>query len=178
MTIIEQQTEQWRVLSRFLVEESDAPRHGLGQALTGQAAQNLGLVWHSLTQLAQSLHSGQSVDASTKSHFQNTMKILENTKQYLDEVSQGQQAAKQGEHIGNEIESATNTDSLSDLTLREQEVFQLLVDGDANSEICRKLIVSESTVRTYRMRIMQKLNVDSFAGLVKFAVKHNLTSLD
>ncbi|MEM7533622.1 MAG: response regulator transcription factor [Chloroflexota bacterium] len=174
MTIIEQQTEQWRILSRFLLEESDTPRHGLGQALTAQAAQNLGLVLHSLTQIAQSLHNGQSVEPSTKSHFQNTMGILEKTKNYLDEISQAGTASK----TGNEANSVTSAAVLSELTVREQEVLQLLVDGESNSEICRKLIVSESTVRTYRMRIMQKLDVDSFAGLVKFAVKHNLTSLD
>ena len=102
------------------------------------------------------------------------MSILEKTKQYLDEISQVASASK----TGNEIDSMTSAAVLSELTVREKEVLQLLVDGESNSEICRKLIVSESTVRTYRMRIMQKLDVDSFAGLVKFAVKHQLTSLD
>ncbi|MEM7535835.1 MAG: LuxR C-terminal-related transcriptional regulator [Chloroflexota bacterium] len=177
-TIIEQQTEQWRILSRLLIEKADIAPQGYGLVLLEQASQNLAMVLQAFEQIAQSLEQGQAIQASTEAHFQNTMKILANTKQYLEQISQAESQLADTSLPQSESQSDDSSNILSALTPREQEVFRLLVSGASNSEICNTLTVSESTVRTYRMRIMQKLDVDSFAGLVKFAVKYNLTTLD
>lgn len=67
---------------------------------------------------------------------------------------------------------------IAQLTVREREVLQLVVEGHSSSEIAERLNISTKTVETYRSRIMQKLNLSDLASLVKFAIQHGLTSLD
>jgi len=61
--------------------------------------------------------------------------------------------------------------SLSD---REYEVFGLLVNGDTVSDIAVRLHLSGKTVSTHKARILEKMGVDSVAGLVRYAMAHNL----
>jgi DNA-binding NarL/FixJ family response regulator len=63
------------------------------------------------------------------------------------------------------------------LSSREREVLQLVVEGKSSAEIARTLSLSAKTVETYRSRIMEKLNIGNIPGLVKFAIKHGLTTL-
>ena len=65
-------------------------------------------------------------------------------------------------------------DSLALLSKREYEVFTLLVDGMRPRDIAKSLAISPKTVDTYRANIMRKLEIDSIAGLVKFAIQRNL----
>ena len=70
------------------------------------------------------------------------------------------------------------TDSLESLSLRENEILCLVVEGKTSSEIGNSLHLSPKTVESYRSRMMQKLGVSDLPGLVKFAIKHGLISLD
>lgn len=62
------------------------------------------------------------------------------------------------------------------LAPREREVLQLLSEGKSTKEIAAGLHVSIKTVEWYRREIMTKLNIDTVAGLVKFAIREGLTS--
>ncbi len=53
------------------------------------------------------------------------------------------------------------------LSMREYDVLIPIISGMLNKEIAHKLGVSESTVKTHRAHIMQKMAVDSFAELVR-----------
>jgi DNA-binding NarL/FixJ family response regulator len=63
-------------------------------------------------------------------------------------------------------------ETLSD---REFQVFRLLVDGRTVSEIAEQLHLSAKTVSTHKARLMEKLQVDSNADLVRYAVKNRLS---
>jgi DNA-binding NarL/FixJ family response regulator len=67
---------------------------------------------------------------------------------------------------------------LAALSDREREVFHLVVEGQSSAEIGEILCLSPKTIETYRSRLMHKLGVDDFLGLVKFAARHKLISLD
>lgn len=69
-------------------------------------------------------------------------------------------------------------DSLMTLTTREREVLQLLVEGHAPRDIADMLYISAKTVAVHRNNIMEKLNVDNFSDLVKYAIRKGLISLD
>lgn len=75
-------------------------------------------------------------------------------------------------------ETALDQGPLDPLSPREREIFQLVVEGKSNPQIAEILVLSPKTVETYRSRMMQKLAVDDLASLVKFAIRHGLTSLD
>jgi two-component system response regulator NreC len=63
------------------------------------------------------------------------------------------------------------------LTPREREVIQLIAEGYTNLQIAQALHISVKTVETHRQHIMDKLNIHDIAGLVKYAIRHGLTSL-
>jgi len=63
------------------------------------------------------------------------------------------------------------------LSAREREVLQLLAEGLRTKEISQKLVLSVKTVETHRKKIMEKLGIQSIAGLTRYAVKEGLVSL-
>jgi DNA-binding NarL/FixJ family response regulator len=62
------------------------------------------------------------------------------------------------------------TDPLGKLSSRERQILQLVAAGKSTADIAHTLFLSPKTVDTYRSRLMQKLDIDSLAGLVKFAI--------
>ena len=64
------------------------------------------------------------------------------------------------------------------LTPREREVLQMLAEGQTTKQIAFSLGVSGKTIETFRQQIMSKLNIKTIAGLVKFAIREGLTSLE
>jgi DNA-binding NarL/FixJ family response regulator len=73
-----------------------------------------------------------------------------------------------------ELEQARNN-PLVKLTTREYEVLQLITQGKTNAEIANLMVVSRSTISTYRWRIMQKLEVESAPELIRLALELGLT---
>jgi DNA-binding NarL/FixJ family response regulator len=70
-----------------------------------------------------------------------------------------------------------STDPLQSLSLRERQVFSLLIEGLRAKEVAARLDLSPKTVDTYRASLMRKLDIHDVAGLVKYAIRRNLTSL-
>lgn len=60
------------------------------------------------------------------------------------------------------------------LSDREFDVFKLLASGKSISEIAFQLLLSATTVSTYRSRIMEKMNMANNAGLTRYALENNL----
>jgi DNA-binding NarL/FixJ family response regulator len=60
------------------------------------------------------------------------------------------------------------------LTKRELEVVTQIAQGSTYREIAEVLGISEKTVATYRERASEKLGVRSRAGLVRWALEHDL----
>jgi FixJ family two-component response regulator len=55
------------------------------------------------------------------------------------------------------------------LTSREREVMALVVQGLLNKQIAGELGTSEATVKLHRGRVMQKMQADSLADLIRMA---------
>lgn len=60
------------------------------------------------------------------------------------------------------------------LSVREKEIIKLIVEGKSSYEIADILFRSIHTINTHRKNIIHKLEVNSLAGLIKFAVAFNL----
>jgi len=56
------------------------------------------------------------------------------------------------------------------LTPRERQVLDLVVSGNTNKGVARKLRISERTVEIHRARLMDKMQANSLAELVKMAI--------
>jgi two-component system, NarL family, response regulator NreC len=60
------------------------------------------------------------------------------------------------------------------LSHRELEVLKLVANGYTSAEIGEHLFLSPKTIDTYRRRIMSKLDLDTRADLVDYALKHGI----
>ena len=56
------------------------------------------------------------------------------------------------------------------LTSREQEVLQLVAEGQLNKQIAGTLSISVKTVEKHRQQLMNKLKIHDIAGLTRYAV--------
>ncbi|MEJ0006961.1 MAG: response regulator transcription factor [Steroidobacteraceae bacterium] len=66
---------------------------------------------------------------------------------------------------------------IESLSPREREVLHLTVTGASSAEIGARLSLSSKTIDTYRSRVMGKLGVTDLAGLIRFAVAHEMAPL-
>ncbi len=64
------------------------------------------------------------------------------------------------------------TKTLEELTVREKEVLQHILSGEANREIAAALFISESTVKTHARNIFSKYDVGSRAELISTLLKN------
>ena len=62
----------------------------------------------------------------------------------------------------------------SDLTAREREVLQLLVQGKTNPEIAKALFISHKTASKHVTSILAKLGVETRTAAATFAVRNGL----
>jgi len=70
-------------------------------------------------------------------------------------------------------ENHAQFESLSD---REAEVFKLVALGYRNKEIAEMAHISVKTVETYKARLMTKLDINSRAALVRYALEMGILS--
>jgi DNA-binding NarL/FixJ family response regulator len=62
------------------------------------------------------------------------------------------------------------------LSPRELQILELIAGGMALGDIADRLHLSPKTVSTHKMRLMHKLGLDNNADLLKYAVRHGITT--
>jgi two-component system, LuxR family, response regulator FixJ len=82
--------------------------------------------------------------------------------------------AQSFEHL--DLQRAQNAQSVLDarfarLTPRQIEIFDLVADGFTSHAIAAKLNISVRTVDSYRAEVMEKMQAESVAGLVRQAIR-------
>ena len=73
-------------------------------------------------------------------------------------------------------ENTSVVNPFDELSGRERQVMQLIVEGKTSAEAAEVLNLSISTVNTYRSRLMRKLEVKDIPGLVRSAIDNGLIS--
>jgi len=64
-----------------------------------------------------------------------------------------------------------------DLTEREMEVLNLVVQGQSNQQIAEALVISLATVKAHISSILSKLQVSSRSEASAYAIKHKIVAL-
>jgi DNA-binding NarL/FixJ family response regulator len=70
------------------------------------------------------------------------------------------------------------TRSLSLLTPRQREILRRIVLGQTTKSIARSLGISAKTVESHRSQLMKRLGIHDVAGLVRYAIRVGLATLD
>jgi FixJ family two-component response regulator len=73
--------------------------------------------------------------------------------------------------LAREMEMQTLRNRYASLTRRERQVLALVVSGLLNKQVAGELGISEITVKAHRGRVMQKMQAQSLADLVKIATR-------
>jgi DNA-binding NarL/FixJ family response regulator len=68
--------------------------------------------------------------------------------------------------------------SMDALTARQREILQMIAEGKSTKEIAYQLNISIKTAETHRAALMQRLDIHDIAGLVLYAVREGLISVD
>jgi NarL family two-component system response regulator LiaR len=64
-----------------------------------------------------------------------------------------------------------------DLTDRERQVLNLVVQGQSNQQIADALVITLATVKAHISNILSKFEVSSRAEAIAYAIKHKIVSL-
>ncbi len=60
------------------------------------------------------------------------------------------------------------------LSAREREIVQLIAEGKSNKEVAEALGISVRTAETHRASVLRKLNLNSVADLVRYAIRNKI----
>jgi DNA-binding NarL/FixJ family response regulator len=82
------------------------------------------------------------------------------------------------EVTGTALQELRRTERPESLTARERDVLRVLARGLSTKEIASELGLTPKTVSWYREQIMEKLEIRNIPGLVKYALRQHLTTLD
>lgn len=78
------------------------------------------------------------------------------------------------EKLANSFSADSTLNPHETLSDREFDVMKLLANGKSVSEIAEMLLLSVTTVSTYRARVMVKMNMKSNSDLTRYAIENNL----
>jgi len=95
--------------------------------------------------------------------------LLNAVQEALSRDSKNREVMDERESIMQRIES---------LTPREHEILTYVITGMLNKQIAYHLKISEKTVKVHRGRVMEKMDVDSVAQLVRLADKVGVQPAD
>jgi DNA-binding NarL/FixJ family response regulator len=70
------------------------------------------------------------------------------------------------------------TEEAQQLTQRQREILQLLVEGNSAKEIANLLNISPRTVEFHKYNMMSKLELKSLSALIQYAIKHGFASVE
>jgi DNA-binding NarL/FixJ family response regulator len=73
---------------------------------------------------------------------------------------------------------ATKTDLLATLSRRQVEVLRLIAEGLTTKQTAQALEISVKTVESHRAQLMERVDIHDVAGLVRYAIKMGLVSLE
>ena len=70
------------------------------------------------------------------------------------------------------------TEEAQQLTQRQREILQLLVEGNSAKEVANLLNISPRTVEFHKYSMMSKLKLKSVSALIQYAIKHGFVSVE
>ena len=114
---------------------------------------------------------GYVLKESAGSEVVNAVRAVSEGKRYLSQRISG-------EAIERYLDERGADNPLLRLSARERQVLQLVVEGRTSAEVAALLGLSPKSVESYRSRMLKKLDIEDLPSLVKFAIRHGVTSVE
>lgn len=172
LEVVCNQSEDLRAMTQWLLQRQQQQRTDVTKIIDPQIKQGLARLRYSLEEIQTLCREAvdRAVIRQIVEHVRKSKEVVTQLESELQEMTA---------NLGADMPAALQSDEnpLLLLSAREREVLQLVVDGKGNHEIANLLYLAEPTVRTYRNRIMQKLQIEDMPTLMKFAIKHRITPL-
>ncbi|MEO8285651.1 MAG: response regulator transcription factor [Chloroflexota bacterium] len=73
---------------------------------------------------------------------------------------------------------AVESNDTYQLTPRQREILQLIVEGHTTQQIADTLNISVKTAESHRAQLMERLDIHDIPGLVRYAIKIGLITVD
>jgi len=83
-------------------------------------------------------------------------------------------SASLGEKLAAQLTDNPDKEPHETLTDREYQIMQMIGRGMSVQDIAGELFLSTSTIYTYRARVLRKLQIKSYAALIRYAADNNL----
>lgn len=163
--LAQQQSEQLRSMTNWLIETQQTQREGLSAGLNREIQQKIRLIRTNLKNLQGMLPRDDNPHLVTT--ITDTLHLLAEMETYVRQVTTDL------DHPA-EVKQKGSRSLLLQLSSRERQVFQMVVEGKTNPEIADLLTITLNTVHTYLKRIRTKLDTYDTPGLVKIAQEHGL----
>lgn len=128
--------------------------------------------------IMQALESGAHgylLKDTTANELEHALEALRNNERYLSPAIAHTVITQALSHARTNQPEHAQTHNL---TARQLEILRLIVRGKSTREIANGLGLSIKTVETHRSQIMKRLQIYDVAGLVLFAVREQIISLD
>lgn len=128
--------------------------------------------------IMQALESGAHgylLKDTTANELEHALEALRNNERYLSPAIAHTVITQALTHVRKNQPEPAQTHNL---TARQLEILRLIVRGKSTREIANGLDLSIKTVETHRSQIMKRLQIYDVAGLVLFAVREQIISLD
>lgn len=169
---VRHQGQQLGTLMQYCIDGAGVDKFDMAKMLMGlpRAYFNLLREHLSLSHVHAEASHDKTASLLVTEHLSASIELLNTLEEQLE-----RSAEKQFRDLD---ETPRTQNAIAKLSSREQEILRLIADGSSNSEIAQLLSLAEPTVRVYRSRIMGKLQLDDATALIKFAIKHNLTTVN
>jgi two-component system, NarL family, invasion response regulator UvrY len=123
---------------------------------------------------SESLYADRALKAGAAGYVSKRQSVEELTRAIM-RVSRGGVYVSRRTPSGSWVRPALPKETaVQQLSTREFEIFLLLAQGRGITQIASSLQLSPKTVSTYRLRLLQKLGLETNAALVRFAVENEL----
>ena len=115
---------------------------------------------------------GYLLKRSATAELENAVKAVAGGKAYFSPAISSYLTTDRAGHV------KTDRALIERLTPRQREILQLIAERHSTKEIATLLDISVKTVETHRAQLMARLEIYDVPGLVRFAIKAGLASLE
>lgn len=99
------------------------------------------------------------------------LRTVKRGEQYLSPEIDKQKVCEQ-------LQGSSSRPAGMDITPRQTEVLGMIARGFSTKDIARELDISAKTVETHRAQLMDRLRIYDVAGLVRYAIRTGLVTVD